>query len=82
MDINEDKTKKKLADNVTATKADLIEEGMQTFEKLLVEAFRVEASDPKLKKVIQGFRAIISKIDEIDRRGSYYSDEIYHITVL
>ncbi len=75
----EDKTKIKFSKEIIPEKKDPIEEGMIAFKELLIDAFRVEPSNPKLEKVMLGQRALIAKVNEIDQRGSYYSDEIFKI---
>ena len=76
---SEEKSKKTAKKEISLPKNDPIEEGISAFEELLVETFRVDPADLRLKKVMDGYRALVRKVNEIDRRGVYYSDEIYKV---
>jgi len=76
---SEEKSKKTAKKEISLPKNDPIEEGISAFEELLVETFKVDPADLRLKKVMDGYRALVRKVSEIDRRGIYYSDEIYKV---
>jgi hypothetical protein len=76
---SEEKSKNNAKRETNFPKNDPIEEGISALEELFIETFKIDPADPRLKKVMDGYRALVRKVSEIDRRGVYYSDEIYMV---
>jgi len=76
---SEEKIKTKTKKEIEPVKNSPIEEGMDALEELFIETFKIDPADPRLKKVMNGYRALLKKIEGMEMAAKAHSDEIYNV---